>query len=495
MTTMTTTTANEVRGWQPPAVAAVTRPRTPLCHSAHARADISVRRRVLVVSYFFPPVGGAGVQRATKFVKYLPENGWLPSVLTVSNPSVPVFDESLLSDVPQGTIIRRARTLEPSYAIKSKVSAGDQAAAAKGAKLLRSMLTGLARGMVNAVLQPDPQILWMPAAVREGMKLLEEIPHDAILVTGPPFSAFLVGAALSRKSGLPLVLDYRDEWDISNKYWENKRHGAMSLRVQQHMQRSVVRAASALIATTRHSADALREIAKRSQRQPVVKSIYNGFDPDDFETSSHVNGHHNGATDGPFRIAYVGTLWNLTSVEPLVEAVRKLAATNATLASRLELVFAGRRTAGQQQFLDRLRADGPPCRLVEHPYLDHDAALKLVQDADALCVLMSDLPSAERVMPAKVFEYMAARKPVLAIAPRGEVWDVLKDYPARLLLEPRDVDGIARQLAGWIEHRPNPESTCDAFAKWDASPFDRRSQTAALAELLEQVKGGARKRQ
>src|SRR5262249_54326078 len=152
------------------------------------------------------------VQRVTKFVKYLGSHGWQPSVLTVANPSVPLTDASLCRDVPADVPIRRARTWEPSYALKAAVGEGT-VSHGKGRRVGR-WFKNLLRRAGNLVLQPDPQILWMPNAVREGLRWLREVPHQAILATAPPFSSFLIGAQLSRRTGLPLVLDYRDEWDL-----------------------------------------------------------------------------------------------------------------------------------------------------------------------------------------------------------------------------------------------------------------------------------------
>jgi len=110
---------------------------------------------VLFISHFFPPVGGAGVQRAAKFVKYLPDFGWSPTVLTVSNPSVPVFDRTLLGEIPNSVCIVEAKTLEPSYEAKQSVSASDQTGSKQGVgKLLKTII----RGFANILLQPDPQI-------------------------------------------------------------------------------------------------------------------------------------------------------------------------------------------------------------------------------------------------------------------------------------------------------------------------------------------------
>jgi hypothetical protein len=185
-------------------------------------------------------------------------------------------------------------------------------------------------------------------------------------------------------------------------------------------------------------------------------------------------------------LAYVGTLWNLTSVEPLVEAVLELGRRCPALARRLELVFAGRRTPAQQRILDRLRE--APCRLVQHPYLDHQAALDLIRSADGLCVLLTAAPGAERVVPAKLFEYVAAQRPILVIAPRGEVWDLLRDHPAAHRCAPGDTAGIVQCLAREIEEQL--QGRRPLTGSWDPSPFDRRNQARQLARLLDQLAVG-----
>jgi glycosyltransferase involved in cell wall biosynthesis len=309
------------------------------------------------------------------------------------------------------------------------------------------------------------------------MRLLGETQHDAIVVSGPPFSSFLVGAALSRRTGLPLVLDYRDEWDLSNAYWENKRLGPLSRCVQRQMQHRVVRQASALVATTRSSALALEAIRRRAGSSARVTWIYNGYDPEDFSGPLPSPA----APGGSFRLVYVGTLWEMTSVAPLVNAVSRLARHAPGQAGALELVFAGRRTAPQQQVIEGLR--GLPCRVVEQPYVDHDKAVALLRSADALCALLSDLPGVGRVVPAKIFEYLAARKPVLTIAPRGDLWDLLEGCPRAARFLPADDEGVA----GWLEAQIRGRAAGAVFddGEWEGSRFNRKHQAGQLATLLE----------
>jgi glycosyltransferase involved in cell wall biosynthesis len=433
-------------------------------------------KRVLVIAYIFPPTGGAGVQRVTKFIKYLPQFGWRPSVLTVANPSVPLFDESLLGDIPADTIIRRAKTWEPAYALKRAVTLADTPDRPR-AGIARRAATAFARKVGKAILQPDSQILWVPPAIREGKQLLGQLRHHAILATAPPFSTFLVGASLSRHSGLPLILDYRDEWDLTNTYSENQRPDRWSRLVQRRMQHRVVRAARALVSTTRSSAQALEKVRSAAGGTAEVTWIYNGYDPDDFPDAST-----NGAPSSErYRLVYVGTLWNLTSAAPLMDALRLLAARRPELARRVELVFAGRRIGSQSHVLDRLK--DLPYQVLGYPYVPHSDAVNLLHTADALCVFLSDVPGAGRVVPAKFFEYLAVKRPILAIIPKGELWDLLESHPAAFRFAPTDVEGIADCLAREVENHPSAGRA--EMRTWQTPGFDRRSQTKQLAGLLD----------
>ena len=442
------------------------------------------RKRVLFVAYLFPPVGGVGVHRATKFVKYLPEFGWDCSVLTALNPSAPLFDESLLKNIPAETIIRRAKTYEPGYAVKSMVSASRGSNAKPGIKdRVMGGMKSVLRSVSNLVLQPDPQILWRPQAMREGLKLLREVPHDAIIATGPPFSSLLVGASLSRKTGVPLMLDYRDEWSISNAYWENKKQGRFANWLQTRMQNNALRAARSLLATTPSSAEEVAAAARAAGSVAPSTYIYNGFDPDDFEAHDAIPPVKKDYGRGMslYRMSFIGTLWNLNSIAPLVDAICRLAASHPQLVSHLELVCAGRKTADQEAQLDRL--NGLPCHVVRLPFVEHSEAVQLMRASDALLMLNTDLPETKRIINAKTFEYMAARRPVFVVAPEGDVWDILRDLPGTVLCTPSDISTITEKLSLEIERHRRGLHHDDAH--WEISRFERRNLAGQLAELLD----------
>lgn len=440
------------------------------------------RRRVLLVSYHFPPVGGAGVQRPAKFARYLPEFGWDVSVLQAANPSVPLLDPSLLAELPPDIILEKARTLEPSYAAKQAVNAGQSGAAARGPGGLKALLKRAA----TLALQPDAQILWAPAALKQGRALLRRVRHDAILATAPTYTNLLVGASLARTSGLPLVCDFRDEWDLSSTYWENAPKAKLALAVQGRMQRAVYRRSAAIVATTQASTARIAARAAEAGVSPRAECIYNGWDAGDLAHAADV-APAVPRRPGTFRLVYTGTLWNLTSIAPVAAAVERLAARAPALLARFELVALGRKTPDQQAQLARVAAAGATLHDLE--YAPHPVALATMRSADALLLLLSDVPGAERVAPAKVFEYLAVRRPMFGVMPDGEIAGLVREADPDAHRLPSDVDGIA----AWLEARLTTDGPAGRIGS-DAQigRFERRALTGQLAGLLDDLTGGAR---
>lgn len=444
-------------------------------------------RRVMLVSYHFPPVGGAGVQRPMKFVKYLREFGWDPTVLVAENPSVPVFDESLLKDLPETTRIVRARTLEPGYAAKQAISSAKGGAGPERVSVGR-MVKSWMRSAAKLALQPDPQVLWLPSAYRTGMRVLGEQSHSAIVATAPSYSNLLLGAMLKRRTGLPLVLDYRDEWDLSSVYLEHSHKDDWSRAIQERMQRWILRQADVVIATTRRSTAQVLKRAREAGSRAIGTCIYNGFDRSDFSVDPAT--HSRIPVTRRFRIVYTGTLWNLTTIAPVVEALLRLAEVRPDIATEVELAVVGRKTSEQQAHLDRLR--GTPIQLTNVDYCDHTTAIAWMQSADALLLLLTDGPGADRVAPAKLFEYLAVGKPILAVLPPGETAEIVTQFWASGHQIPQDIEG----MSGWIERavraRQLGSDSGRAFTTEEqvaADRYSRRELTRELASLLDHVTG------
>jgi glycosyltransferase involved in cell wall biosynthesis len=262
---------------------------------------------------------------------------------------------------------------------------------------------------------------------------------------------------------------------------ENRKFGRLASNIQRRQQERVLRSASAVIATTRASTNRLESAIERAGSLAQASCIYNGFDPDDFpagviETASR-------RTDDPIRIVYVGTLWKLTSMAPLGEALRLLSSRMPDLSRRLKLVVAGRRTPEEQQELASIQA-ATGC-VEELGYVEHQDAVSLMRSADILLANLADLPGTDRVLPAKAFEYLAVRRPILALTPRGELWDLLQPHQGTALFHPANTGDIAEFLEFSLERGLNSDLRPGLPADLDG--LDRISQCRQLAEILNRV--------
>src|SRR6202158_1953944 len=177
-------------------------------------------RRILIISYWFPPAGGIPVQRALSLARYLPENGFEVHVLAPRNPPAPIQDPALLNLIPPQVKVHRAFTPMPPSDLRQKlwrmISKGKETASKTAADSSHSPAFGMRSvisGLIRRLLSPDPEVLWIPFAKRPARRIVRRYAIDAVLVTAPPFSAFLVGNSLKREfPHVLLIRDFRDEW-------------------------------------------------------------------------------------------------------------------------------------------------------------------------------------------------------------------------------------------------------------------------------------------
>ena len=421
--------------------------------------------RALLVSYAFPPVGGAGVQRVLKLVKYLPRHGITASVLTASDPSVPLLDASLERDVPPGTDVLRARTFEPGYRAKKLAwQASASASDSVGSRFKRSVV-----GLGRRLLIPDPQVLWLPAAHRAlAGRLRSERADDVVLISGPPFSQFLLSAVTRLRPKTALVLDYRDEWSTTSSAFEM----SGSARISARLERAVLRAAHAVTTATDEFRSAL--LTRFPFLDPArVVAIPNGYDPEDF---------HGGLPSPPsdrFVLTYAGTVFRLTSASGLVEGVRLLHEREPELARLLELRFVGRIVDTEAHYFNGTESLG----IHRLGYLDHARAVELLAESHAAVCILDQVSGVERIYPAKIFEIMQLGRPCLALTPEGALATLVRRHRVGEVIAPRDPEAIAAAL-GRMLRAFRDGSAAAAPAPIDIERFDRRRQAGQFAEVL-----------
>lgn len=426
-------------------------------------------KKALIVSYNFPPVGGAGVQRPVKFVKYLRSFGWEPIVLSVSNPSVPVLDDSLLKDIPEGVKVYRARTLEPNYALKSRLSRAPAGPLAASAALLKKSL--------SRFLLPDMQILWWPALLLQLFRILLRDRPGLVFVSAPPFSSFVPAVFAASLFGVPVVLDYRDEWSFSRQNWENSVKTGLARRLDTLLEGYALAKCRAFVTANQSYIDSIQRtypgLAKHKGH-----AITNGYDEDDLSGLKAVS-----RRGEKIRITYAGTVWNATSLNTFIAALEMLfdADRSGNTAGRLLIDIYGRIVDEERHHLDASKCFQA---IGIHGYLEHKNILRELLNSDVLLLTLNDLPGADRIITGKAFEYMATGKHILAIAPKGETSDLLSQNYRNLTLInsycPAEVMLALQGIIGSIEELRTKGGD-------DVTHFTRKNLTGNLCRLFDEL--------
>ena len=244
-------------------------------NSAEPAEARPVRKRALIVSFYWPPSGGGGVQRWLKFAKLLPGHGWQPIVVTPSNPDVPVHDPTLLDDVTDDIEVWSFPIWEPSRALRRLGIGGASSRLGADGAAPTSLVGKIVRWVRGNMFVPDARVGWVRPTTRQLLQRLKTEPVDVVVTTGPPHSMHLIGLALKRATGLPWVADFRDPWSTMD-YLEDFGLSARSRATFQRMEREVVAEADCVLVT---SPGALKELGADPRKGHVLP---NGWDRDDF---------------------------------------------------------------------------------------------------------------------------------------------------------------------------------------------------------------------
>lgn len=419
-------------------------------------------RRCLFISYVFPPSGGAGVQRVLKFVKYLPRWGWEAVVVTPKNPSAPLKDDSYLGDLPRDLKVQRLISLEPG------LSGGDKDSSPK-----TSSGPGLVKRLALNLLFPDRHVIWLATALPGTLAAARRHKAEAILVTGPPFSTFILGAAASRILGLPLVLDFRDDWSgFFTRGFEAHAGAGLWRTMVQKLEGALVAQAACVIGNTPEMTKRLALVHKG----PADKYVWipNGYDPDDFRFLPPETVEAASSTGPPdrLRLLYAGTVFESHPLTDLWEGLKLLTAEQR---GRISVEVVGRVVPGQ---VADPKLSGLEVTVL--PYEPHQAILRRMAAADVLVLTLADLPGLGRMVPAKLFEYMAARRPVLCLAPLGAASKIVEAYGAGDVVRPGRPREVADLLTRWLRNPPAPSGPPPLF-------FSRAHLAGQLADALSQA--------
>ena len=367
--------------------------------------DISGMKRVLIITYYWPPSGGGGVMRWLKMSKYLPELGWQPVIYTPENPDPSVRDQSLETDVHPNTEIIRTPIWEP-YDIyrrltgkksDTKFKSGYISEAARGN--WKDRLSVFLRGNL---LIPDPRVFWVRPSIEFLRKYLANNPVDLMVSTGPPHSMHLIGAGLKKHfPDIPWLADFRDPWTEIDFYHRLKLTW-LADTIHRKMEKKILKTADIVTTVSPYLKGTTEKLAGRR-----VDVIYNGFDPADFNFEI--------STDNSFfTIAHFGAFNRDRNPSSLWRVLGGLKLENPDFASVLKIKLIGQT---DETIITEIEEEGLLENLVVYNHMQHLQGLEQLAKSQILLLPLNDAPNVRGILPGKMYEYMALRRPIVAIGP------------------------------------------------------------------------------
>jgi glycosyltransferase involved in cell wall biosynthesis len=471
-------------------------------------------RVVLFVAYFFPPLGGGGVQRTVKFVKYLRQHGWRSEVVTVRAQEYWVADRSLAADVPAETRVWRTRSLTgltlldrlrrraPGGAAGGGETVGGEAGqpavgggAATGGATRSSGLFGLLRGLSSFFLIPDSYAGWLPFALRAVDRRLAAGGIDVLITTSSPDTAHLVGMLAGRRHPVRWVADFRDPWVNRITF---RAPTPLHRWLHTRLERRVLERADRVLVTN----DATRDdFLARHPSVPAARFavIPNGFDPEDVTPAGGAAAEPAAAEPAAaepavaepaagrgrrarLELLHAGLLSGRRTLAPITAALAQLFAQKAEVRGRLRLTQLGPRERINDRLVDE---HGLGDTVVFAPPVDHPTVLGAMRDADALLLVEVGDERGALITPGKIFEYLASRRPILAVVPEGPAAALVREMGAGVVVAPGEPRRIAQVLADWLEAGPPASRVTDAAL----APYARPALAARLAAVLDELAG------
>ena len=374
-------------------------------------------KKVLVITYYWPPSGGAGVQRWLKFVKYLREFGWEPVIYTPENPAVPAIDHSLLKNIPENLTVLKTKVWEPYSAYKRFVGRKKDDSIKAGflsEKKKPSLTEKLSVWIRGNFFIPDARKFW----IKPSVKYLKANPVDAMVSTGPPHSMHMIALGIKQHLNIPWLADFRDPW-TNIDFYDKLMLSPGADKKHKLMEQQILITADKLVTVSWNWASNFEKLGARK-----AEVITNGFDPEDFENSKDIS-------SDKFEIIHIGSMNK--DRNPLIfwEVVHELVKEDAAFANQLKITFIGQTDYSVFEEIDRNELSS---FIEKIDYKPHDELMEMAGNASVLLLPLNNTPNVSGIIPGKLFEYLALNKPILCIGPEdGDSAKIIKECNAGIV--------------------------------------------------------------
>ncbi|MEI7595141.1 MAG: glycosyl transferase family 1 [Bacteroidota bacterium] len=424
-------------------------------------------KKVLIITYYWPPSGGAGVQRWLKFVKYFRDFGWEPIVYTPLNGEFPVIDLSLEKDIPSGIKVIKHPIWEP-YSFYKKFT-GQK----KSSKINHGFLSENKKPKFSEKISvwlrgnffiPDARVFWVKPSIKFLTKYLTENPVDAIVSSGPPHSMHLIANNLKQKFHVKWIADFRDPWteidfykDLMLSNWADKKH--------RKLEHEILTNADEVVVIGNTMAEGFKNIVNRE-----YQVITNGYDESDIAI--------NKVLDEKFSLAHIGTINKDRNPESLWIVLQEKIQ-NTVFASKLEIKLIGK---VDYQVIQQIEQYKLTDYLNKVDYIPHEEVIKQQQSSFILLLLLNNTPNAKGILTGKFFEYLAAKRPILAIGPTdGDVAKILNETDAGRISDFNDTQSLSNNIDYYFNQflSKTKESKTP-----NISQYSRRELTKEFSKIL-----------
>ena len=381
--------------------------------------------KVLVIAYYFPPMGLSGVQRTLKFVKYMKNYNWEPTVLTAANTGYYAHDNYLLKEAEEAkiNIVRvGGRDINSILAKKGTIKMPPE--------FIRKILSRLN----YTFFVPDNKKGWAKKAIKTAHKILSEEKYNLIFVSAPPFSAINIAVKLKKEFNIPLVVDYRDLW-YGNQFafYPTPIHKFLNKR----MEYKALKVTELVIATNRR----MKEKLLNHFKFLTFKDVYiipHGFDPADFN-ELHIDKKPN----EKMRLTYSGMFYEFITPKYFLNAFKQLSVERPDVTANIELQFIGHFRNENKKLIKKLKLQE---FVIEFGYLDHKEALSKVMSSDVLWMMVGYARNVDTHSSGKLYEYFGTRKPILVSVPDGALKASATEYKASFITKPDDINEIKETI-------------------------------------------------
>jgi glycosyltransferase involved in cell wall biosynthesis len=434
--------------------------------------------KVLIITYYWPPAGGAGVQRWLKFVKYMRNFGYEPIVYTALNGEMPVIDNSLQKDVPQGITVLRTPIWEP-YNIYKRFIGRKKEDKINASFLNENKKTGIAEKISVWIrgnfFIPDARCYWIKPSIKYLNRYIKKHHIQLVISTGPPHSMHLIALGLSKKNTkVKWLADFRDPW-TNIDFYEKLMLSRKANNKHHELELSVLMNAHAVISIGRQMNDEFVEMYKANGGKEIGKFsvLTNGFDTDDTSTKIVHK-------DEKFSIAHIGTLVKDRNPTILWKVLQELVKENSDFKEQLEIKLVGK---VDLYVKEQIQGFGLTRFVRKIDYLPHDQVIVEQQKSKVLLLLVNNTKNAKGILTGKVFEYMAVDSPILAIGPvDGDLADILNTTQCGYISDFEDFKTLKENIISlFAGHFPNKNKT-------EIKKYSRHELTARLCRTLDAVK-------